>query len=87
MNITEVRNVVRQAIAEAMEKGELPRSGGKLVHLKKELEGLKKMKESLGSYTINEVGDGSLIAEYAHIQKLVTELEKIKTIYGRGRIC
>jgi flagellar biosynthesis chaperone FliJ len=83
MNITEVRNVVRQAIAEAMEKGELPRSGGKLVHLKKELEGLKKMKESLGSYTINEGGDGSFVAEYAHMQKFVNELEKIKMAHAK----
>jgi flagellar biosynthesis chaperone FliJ len=83
MNITEVRNVVRLAIAEAMEKGGLPKSGGKLVHLKKELEGLKKMKESLGSYTINEGGDGQFVAEYAHMQKFVTELEKIKMAHAK----
>ena len=83
MNITEVRNVIRQVIAEAMEKGGLPKSGGKLVHLKKELEGLKKMKESLGSYTINEGGDGAFVAEYAHMQKFVNELEKIKGLYAK----
>jgi flagellar biosynthesis chaperone FliJ len=83
MNITEVRNVIRQVVAEAMEKGGLPKSGGKLVHLKKELEGLKKMKESLGSYTINEGGDGSFVAEYAHMQKFVNELEKIKELHAR----
>ena len=83
MNITEVRNVVRLAIAEAMEKGGLPKSGGKLVHLKKELEGLKKMKESLGEYTINEGGDGSFVAEYAHMQKFVNELEKIKGLHAK----
>jgi len=83
MNITEVRNVVRQAIAEAMEKGMMPeKSGGKLVHLKKELDGLKKMKESLGEYTINEGGDGSFVAEYAHMQKFVNELEKIKALHA-----
>lgn len=82
MNITEVRNVVRLAIAEAMEGG-LPKSGGKLVHLKKELQGLKKMKESLGEYTINEGGDGAFIAEYAHMQKFVTELEKIKMAHAK----
>ena len=82
MNITEVRNVVRLAIAEAMEKGGLPKSGGKLVHLKKELAGLKKMKESLGSYTINEGGDGQFVAEYAHMQKFVNELEKIKALHA-----
>ncbi len=83
MNITEVRNVIKQAIAEAMEKGGLPKSGGKLVHLKKELAGLKKMKESLGSYTINEGGDGQFVAEYAHMQKFVTELEKIKMAHAK----
>ena len=83
MNITEVRNVIRQVVAEAMEKGGLPKSGGKLVHLKKELAGLKKMKESLGSYTINEGGDGQIVAEYAHMQKFVTELEKIKAAHAK----
>ena len=83
MNITEVRNVVRLAIAEAMEKGMMPeKSGGKLVHLKKELDGLKKMKESLGEYTINEGGDGSFVAEYDHMQKFVNELEKIKALHA-----
>jgi flagellar biosynthesis chaperone FliJ len=83
MNITEVRNVIRQVIAEAKAEGGLPKSGGKLVHLKKELEGLKKMKESLGEYTINEGGDGSFIAEYAHMQKFVNELEKIKGLHAK----
>ena len=83
MNIKEVRNVIRQVIAEAKAEGGLPKSGGKLVHLKKELDGLKKMKESLGSYTINEGGDGSFVAEYAHMQKFVNELEKIKGLHAR----
>jgi hypothetical protein len=78
MNITEVRNVIKLAIAEAMEKSGLPKSGGKLVHLKKEMEGLKKMKESLGQLQIAEGGDQSFVAEYAHMQKYVNELEKIK---------
>ena len=83
MNITEVRNVIRQVIAEAKAEGKLPNSGGKLVHLKKELTGLKKMKESLGSYTINEGGDGQFVAEYAHMQKFVNELEKIKAAHAK----
>ena len=83
MNITEVRNVIRQVIAEAKAEGKLPNSGGKLVHLKKELTGLKKMKESLGSYTINEGGDGQFVAKYAHMQKFVNELEKIKVAHAR----
>ena len=58
MNITEVRDIIRQVIAEAKEGG-LPKSGGKLVHLKKEMEGLKKMKESLGQLQIAEGGDQS----------------------------
>jgi len=57
MNITEVRNVIKLAIAEAMEKSGLPKSGGKLVHLKKELASLKNMRESLGQLQIAEGGD------------------------------
>jgi hypothetical protein len=77
MKLSEVREVIRQVIAEAKEGG-LPKSGGKLVHLKKEMEGLKKMKESLGQLQIAEGGDQSFVAEYAHMQKYVNELEKIK---------
>jgi len=83
MNITEVRNVVRLAIAEAMEKGTMEKSGGTLVELKKELASLEKMKESLGSYTINEGGDGQFVAEYFHMQKFVNELEKIKEAHAK----
>ncbi len=36
MNLNEVRAAIRQVIAEEMKKGGLPKSGGKLVHLKKE---------------------------------------------------
>jgi flagellar biosynthesis chaperone FliJ len=83
MNITEVRNVIKSAIAEAMEKGGLPKSGGKLVHLKKELAGLKNMKESLGQLQIAEGGEQQFVAEYAHMQKFVTELEKIKAAHAK----
>jgi hypothetical protein len=83
MNITEVRNVIKSAIAEAMEKGGLPKSGGKLVHLKKELASLKNMKESLGQLQIAEGGEQQFVAEYAHMQKFVTELEKIKTAHAK----
>ena len=84
MNLNEVRSVIRQAIAEAMEKGGLPKSGGKLVHLKKELQGLKKMKEALGQYQIAEGGEeSSFVAEYAHMQKFVNELEKIKAAHSK----
>ena len=83
MNITEVRNVIKQAIAEAMEKGGLPKSGGKLVHLKKELASLKNMRESLGQLQIAEGGEQSFVAEYAHMQKFVNELEKIKASHAK----
>ena len=83
MNITEVRNVIKLAIAEAMEKGGLPKSGGKLVHLKKELASLKNMRESLGQLQIAEGGEQSFVAEYAHMQKFVNELEKIKTAHAK----
>ena len=83
MNITEVRNVIKQAIAEAMDKGGLPKSGGKLVHLKKELASLKNMRESLGQLQIAEGGEQSFVAEYAHMQKFVNELEKIKTAHAK----
>jgi flagellar biosynthesis chaperone FliJ len=84
MNIKEVRNVIQQVIAEAMEKeGGLPKSGGKLVHLKKELASLKNMRESLGQLQIAEGGEQSFVAEYAHMQKFVNELEKIKTAHAK----
>ena len=84
MNITEVRNIIKQVVAEAMEKeGGLPKSGGKLVHLKKELASLKNMKESLGQLQIAEGGEQQFVAEYAHMQKFVTELEKIKMAHAK----
>ena len=82
MNITEVRDIIRQVIAEAKEAG-LPRSGGKLVELKKEMDGLKKMKEALGQLQIAEGGDQQFVAEYAHMQKFVTEYNKLKEAHAR----
>jgi flagellar biosynthesis chaperone FliJ len=66
-----------------MEQGGLPKSGGKLVHLKKELASLKNMRESLGQLQIAEGGDQSFVAEYAHMQKFVNELEKIKASHAK----
>jgi hypothetical protein len=67
-----------------MEKeGGLPKSGGKLVHLKKELASLKNMRESLGQLQIAEGGEQSFVAEYAHMQKFVNELEKIKVAHAK----
>jgi hypothetical protein len=83
MKLSEVREVIRQVIEEAKAEGGLPKSGGKLVHLKKEMEGLKKMKESLGQLQISEGGDQSFVAEYAHMQKYVNELEKIKMAHAK----
>jgi hypothetical protein len=83
MKLSEVREVIRQVIAEAKEEGGLPKSGGKLVHLKKEMEGLKKMKESLGSLQIAEGDEQQFVAEYAHMQKYVNELEKIKMAHAK----
>jgi flagellar biosynthesis chaperone FliJ len=85
MNITEVRNVIRQVIAEAKAEGGLKKSNGKLVDLKNELKGLKGMREALGQYQIAE-GDEStpgFVAEYAHMQRFVNELEKIKEAHAR----
>ena len=87
MNINEVRSIIRQTIAEAMEdnKNGLPKSGGKLVHLKKELQSLKGMREALGQYQITEGGEETpgFVAEYAHMQKFVNELEKIKAAHSK----
>jgi len=47
------------------------------------MEGLKKMKESLGQLQIAEGGDQSFVAEYAHMQKYVNELEKIKVAHAK----
>ena len=83
MKLSQVREVIRQVIAEAKAEGGLPKSGGKLVHLKKEMEGLKKMKESLGQLQIAEGGEQEFVAEYAHMQKFVNELEKIKMAHAK----
>ena len=85
MNITEVRDIIRQVIAEAKEEKANggKKSTGKLVDLKKEMEGLKKMKESLGSFQIAEGGDQSFVAEYAHMQKYVNEYDKLKMAHAK----
>jgi hypothetical protein len=85
MKLSEVREVIRQVIAEAKEeKGSgLPKSGGRLVELKKEMDGLKKMKDSLGQLQIAEGGEQSFVAEYAHMQKFVTEFNKLKEAHAK----
>ena len=83
MNINEVRSIIRQTIAEAMKEKGAKKSTGKLVELKREMDGLKKMKESLGQYQIAEGSDQQFVAEYAHMQKFVTEYNKIKEAHAR----
>jgi flagellar biosynthesis chaperone FliJ len=86
MNNSAIRLFVRSLVLEAKEakeKGGLPKSGGKLVHLKKELDGLKKMKESLAAQAVNENAAEPFVAEYAHMQKFVNELEKIKAAHAK----
>jgi flagellar biosynthesis chaperone FliJ len=86
MNNSAIRLFVRSLVLEAKEakeKGGLPKSGGKLVHLKKELDGLKKMKESLTAQAVNENAAEPFVAEYAHMQKFVNELEKIKAAHAK----
>jgi hypothetical protein len=83
MNITEVRSIIRQVIAEAVQEKGAKKSTGKLVELKKEMEGLRRMKESLGQLQISEGGEQQFVAEYAHMQKFVTEYNKIKEAHAR----
>ena len=85
MKLSEVREVIRQAIAEAKEEktNGSKKSTGKLIDLKKEKEGLSKMKEALGSFQIAEGGEQSFVAEYAHMQKFVTEYNKLKEAHAK----
>ena len=83
MNINEVREVIRQVIAEVKKENGAKKSTGKLVDLKKEMEGLKKMKESLGQLQIAEGGDQQFVAEYAHMQKFVNEYNKLKDAHAK----
>jgi hypothetical protein len=41
------------------------------------------MRESLGQLQIAEGGEQSFVAEYAHMQKFVNELEKIKAAHAK----
>jgi hypothetical protein len=63
----------------------LPKSGGKLVELKKELDSLKRMKESLPQSSVLEGEEGAapLTVEYSHMQKFVNEIEKIKAMTAK----
>lgn len=79
MKINEIKSLVKQIIAEAKENGTLPKSGGKLVHLKKELASLKQMQESVSQFTMNESNTQPLVVEFSHMQRYVNELEKIKS--------
>ncbi len=87
MNINEVRNIIRQTIAEAIEEKKqgvkVEKSGNTLMDLKKELKSLKRMEEALGQFNLSEGGDGEFIAEYAHMQKYVNEFNKLKEAHAR----
>jgi hypothetical protein len=83
MNIKEVRNVIRQVIAEAKAEGKLPRSEGKLKHLQIELKGLRGMKEAMGQFNLSEGNEDGFVAEYAHMQKYVNEFNKLKEAHAR----
>jgi hypothetical protein len=61
----------------------LPKSSGKLADLKQEMKVLKQMKESLGQLQITEGDDSQFVAEYAHMQKYVNELESIKSAHTK----
>jgi hypothetical protein len=87
MNINEVRSIIRQTIAEAIEEKKqgvkVEKSGNTLMDLKKELKSLKRMEEALGQFNLSEGGDGEFIAEYAHMQKYVNEFNKLKEAHAR----
>lgn len=87
MNINEVRSIIRQTIAEAIEEKKQDqaskKSSGKLLELKKEMEGLKRMEEALGQFNLSEGGDGEFVAEYAHMQRFVNEFNKLKDAHAR----
>jgi hypothetical protein len=78
-----VRNIITEAKAAKKEKKEkeakLPKSSGKLMDLKKELEALKQMKEELSSSSISEGETAEPTqVEFANLQKFSKELDKIK---------
>lgn len=88
MNINEVRSIIRQTIAEAIEEkkqegGGLKKSNQTLVDLKKELKSLKGMQEAMGQFNLSEGGDGGFVAEYAHMQKFVNEFNKLKDAHAK----
>jgi hypothetical protein len=82
MKLSEIKSVISQVIAEAKEAG-LPKSGNKLVELKKELTSLKEMQNSVSQLSLNENGSDTLVAEYAHMQKYVNEYNKIKELSAK----
>ena len=61
----------------------LPKSSGKLADLKKEMQVLKQMKESLGQLQITEGDDSQFVAEYKHMEKYVDKLEEIKSAHTK----
>jgi len=64
------------------EKKETKKSSGKLMDLKNELKSLKTMKESLAQHSVNEAIDTQSLTEFTHLQKFVTEIERIREATG-----
>jgi len=89
MNINEVRSIIRQTIAEAMEEkkkdsGKMAKKhNGNLMDYKAELKSLKEMQGALGQFNLSEGGDNTFIAEFAHMQKFVNEFNKLKEAHAR----
>ena len=84
MKLTEIKSIISQVIAEALEeKKALKSKGTNLIEYKKELADLNKMKEALSQYSINEGNNEEMVVEYAYMQKYVNELNKIKEAYSR----
>jgi hypothetical protein len=84
MKLTEIKSIISQVIAEALEeKKALKSKGTNLIEYKKELADLNKMKEALSQYSINEGNNEEMVVEYAYMQKYVNELNKIKESYSR----
>lgn len=67
-----IRNIINE-----VKEDKLPKSSGKLIDLKKELEALKKMKEELQAAKFAEKTAETEV-EFANLQKFAKELDKIK---------
>jgi TolA-binding protein len=93
MSLNTLRTIIHQVLLEEAKKKdkkdketkkpETKKSSGKLIDLKNELKSLKTMKESLAQYSVNEAVDTQSLTEFTHLQKFVTEIERIKEATGK----